>query len=39
MSKVVGLLLLIPAMLQYLTVEMTFNHLQLQIIHEQKDII
>jgi hypothetical protein len=39
MWKEVGLLLLIAAMLQYLTVEMKVNHLQLQIINEQKYII
>jgi hypothetical protein len=33
------LLLLIAGMLQHVTVEMTVNHLQLQIINEQKDII
>jgi hypothetical protein len=32
MCKEVGLLLLLAAMLQYLTVEMTVNNLQLQII-------
>jgi hypothetical protein len=39
MCKEVGLLLLLAAMLQYFTVEMTVNHLQLQIISEQKYII
>ena len=39
MSKEVGLLLLIATMLQYLTVEMTVNHLQLQIINEQNVFI
>jgi hypothetical protein len=37
MCKEVGLLLLIVAMLQYLTVEMTVNHLQHQIINEQQE--
>jgi hypothetical protein len=39
MCKEVGFLLSIAAMLQYLTVEMTVNHLKIQIINEQKCII
>jgi hypothetical protein len=35
----VGLLLLLAAMLQYLTVEITLNHLQLRIINKKKYII
>jgi hypothetical protein len=34
MCKEVGLLLMIAAMLQYLTVEMTVNYLQLQIVNK-----
>ena len=39
MSKEVGLLLLIAAMLQYFTIEMMVSYLQLQLVNEQKDII